>query len=185
MSHRQRGPWQQVDSREVYDNPWIQVTHDAVITPSGQPGIYGVVHFKNRAVGIVPLDRHGNVWLVRQFRYTLNAYSLEIPEGGSPLCESLLTTAQRELQEETGLTAQEWHHLLDLHTSNSVTDESGALFLARQLTEGPNALEHTEDIEVITLPLDEAIARIFRGDITDSLSVMGLLAAKHWLANHA
>lgn len=184
MPTHQFGPWQQLDSREVYDNPWIRVTHDTVIAPSGQPGIYGVVHFKNRAVGIVPIDAQGNVWLVRQFRYTLNAYSLEIPEGGSPLGESLLTTAQRELQEETGLIAADWQHLLDLHTSNSVTDESGALFLARHLTEGISAPEHTEDIEVVVLPLSIAIARIFQGDITDSLSVMGLLAAQHWLTTH-
>lgn len=184
MAHSERGPWRQLDSTLVYENPWIRVTHDAVITPAGTAGIYGVVHFRNRAVGVVPLDTDHNVYLVRQFRYTLNAYSLEIPEGGSPLGESLLETARRELQEETGLRAFHWEHLLDLHTSNSVTDESGAIYLACQLEQGEANLEATEDIEVLRVPLQQAIEWIFEGVITDSLSVMGLLAAHYRLTKH-
>ena len=175
---RQRGSWQQLDQQTVYDNPWIRVTHENVLTPAGTAGIYGVVHFKSRAVGVVPLDASGNVWLVKQFRYTLNQYSIEIPEGGSPPEEDMLATAKRELQEETGLTAGEWSHLLDIHTSNSVTDESGAIYLARDLTRGEMALETTEDIEVLCVPLAEAIEWIFAGKITDSLTVMGLLAVR-------
>lgn len=178
---RARGSWQQLDQQTVYDNPWITVTHENVLTPAGTQGIYGVVHFKSRAVGVVPLDEGGNVWLVKQFRYPLNQYSIEIPEGGSPPEEDMLLTAQRELQEETGLVAAEWQHLLDLHTSNSVTDESGAIFLARGLTRGEMALEATEDIEVLCVPLAEAIDWIFTGKITDSLTVMGLLAAERRL----
>lgn len=180
---RFRGPWQQLDQQTVYDNPWITVTHENVLTPAGTRGIYGVVHFKSRAVGVVPLDTNNNVWLVKQFRYTLNQYSIEIPEGGSPPEEDMLVTAQRELKEETGLVAREWSHLLDLHTSNSVTDESGAIFLARGLTRGEMALEATEDIEVLCVSLAEAIDWIFAGKITDSLTVMGLLAVeRQWRA---
>lgn len=178
--HR-RGPWRQLDTTTVYDNPWITVTHENVLTPAGTQGIYGMVHFKSRAVGVVPLDERGNVWLVKQFRYTLNQYSIEIPEGGSPPSEEMLLTAQRELQEETGLVAAEWQHLLDLHTSNSVTDESGAIFLARDLTRGEMTPEATEDIEVLCVPLTEAIDWIFTGKITDSLTVMGLLAAERMM----
>ncbi len=178
---RRRGPWRQLDQQLVYENPWIRVTHENVLTPAGTRGIYGVVHFNSRAVGVVPIDAVGCVWLVRQFRYTINQYSIEIPEGGSPFDEDMLETAQRELREETGLTAAEWTHLLDLHTSNSVTDESGAIFLARGLTQGEMAPEATEDIEVLRFSLEEAIAAIFRGEITDSLTVMGLLAAERYL----
>jgi 8-oxo-dGTP pyrophosphatase MutT (NUDIX family) len=178
---RRRGPWRQLDQQLVYENPWIRVTHENVLTPAGTRGIYGVVHFNSRAVGVVPIDAEGCVWLVRQFRYTINQYSIEIPEGGSPFEEDMLETAQRELREETGLTAAEWTHLLDLHTSNSVTDESGAIFLARGLTQGEMAPEATEDIEVLRFSLEEAIAAIFRGEITDSLTVMGLLAAERYL----
>ncbi|MBK8287268.1 MAG: NUDIX hydrolase [Cellvibrionales bacterium] len=174
----QRGSWQQLDQQLVYENPWISVTHENVLTPAGTAGIYGVVHFKSRAVGVVPLDDEGHVWLVKQFRYTLNQYSIEIPEGGSPLAEDMLETARRELREETGLTANEWTHLLDLHTSNSVTDENGVIYLARGLQRGETDFEATEDIEVLRVPLSEAIDWIFAGKITDSLSIMGLLATE-------
>jgi 8-oxo-dGTP pyrophosphatase MutT (NUDIX family) len=174
----QRGSWQQLDQQLVYENPWISVTHENVLTPAGTAGIYGVVHFKSRAVGVVPLDDEGHVWLVKQFRYTLNQYSIEIPEGGSPLAEDMLETARRELREETGLTAAHWTHLLDLHTSNSVTDENGVIYLARGLQRGETDFEATEDIEVLRVPLSEAIDWIFAGKITDSLSIMGLLATE-------
>jgi 8-oxo-dGTP pyrophosphatase MutT (NUDIX family) len=177
-----RGSWQQLDKKLVYENPWISITHENVLTPAGTAGIYGVVHFKSRAVGVVPLDDDDCVWLVRQFRYPLNQYSIEIPEGGSPFTEEMLETAKRELREETGLTAHDWTRLLDLHTSNSVTDESGAIFLARGLVEGAMELETTEDIEVLRVPLTEAIGWIFTGKITDSLTIMGLLAAERLLA---
>lgn len=178
---KQRGPWRQLDQQLVYQNPWISVTHENVLTPAGTAGIYGVVHFKSHAVGVVPVDDEGRVWLVKQFRYTLNQYSIEIPEGGSPLADDMLETAKRELREETGLTASEWTHLLDLHTSNSVTDESGVIYLAQGLVEGDTEHEATEDIEVLRVPLAEAVDWIFAGKITDSLSIMGLLAAERRL----
>ena len=177
-SEKQRGSWRQLDQKMVYENPWISVTHENVLTPAGTAGIYGVVHFKSHAVGVVPLDDDGCVWLVKQFRYPLNQYSIEIPEGGSLLGDDMLQAAKRELREETGLTASMWTHLLDLHTSNSVTDESGLVYLAQGLTKGEMDLEVTEDIEVLRVPLTEAIDWIFAGKITDSLTIMGLLAVE-------
>lgn len=169
-------PWTTLSSRTVYSNKWIELTENEVINPSGGKGIYGKVHFKNKAIGIVPVDRHNNTWLVGQFRYTLNAYSWEIPEGGGPLDESPLASAQRELEEETGLRADQWTELMRIHTSNSVTDEEGIIYLAEQLTEGPNRPEETEgDLVVKKLPLAEAIAMVMRGEITDSMSVAALL----------
>ena len=98
-------PWKTLSSRLVYENPWIRVREDQVLRPDGQPGIYGVVEFKNRAVGVLPVEDDGSVWLVGQYRYPLSLYSWEIPEGGSPASESTEETALRELREETGLTA--------------------------------------------------------------------------------
>ena len=106
--NEERNPWQILDSEVKYENNWIQVVHQKVINPSGGEGIYGTVNFKNIAVGVVPIDQDGNIWLVGQYRFPLNEYSWEIPEGGCPKGEEVLDTAKRELKEETGLIAQEW-----------------------------------------------------------------------------
>lgn len=167
--------WVTRNTRSVYDNPWITVSHQQVTTPAGTEGIYGVVHFKNIAVGIVPLDQDNNTWLVKQHRYPLGQDSWEIPEGGSPETESTLETAKRELEEEVGLRADQWTEFLTLHPSNSVTDEKAVVFLARQLSPGKQWLEDSEDIEVLKLPLREAINMVMDGRITDAISVAALL----------
>lgn len=169
-------PWTTLSTREVYGNKWIQLTEHEVLNPSGGKGIYGKVHFKNKAIGIIPVDRDGNTWLVGQHRYTLNEYSWEIPEGGGPLEADVLESAKRELKEETGLTANQWQLIMHIHTSNSVTDEEGFIFLAEELTEGVAHPEETEgDLKVRRLPLQKAIDMVMNGEITDSMSVAGLL----------
>jgi 8-oxo-dGTP pyrophosphatase MutT (NUDIX family) len=176
MDETQRiGPWVRQKSRRIYDNPWIQVQQDEVLTPAGTEGIYGLVHFKNLAVGIIPLDENHNTWLVGQHRYALQEYSWEIPMGGCPLGTDPLQTAKRELQEETGLSAQNWRQLLRVHTSNSVTDETGYIYLAGGLVQGEAAPEETEDITVKKLPFQEALAMVLDGRISDCMSVAGLL----------
>jgi 8-oxo-dGTP pyrophosphatase MutT (NUDIX family) len=174
-------PWQTHTNEVRYSNPWIEVTHRQVTNPSGGAGIYGVVHFRNVAIGVVPIDAEGYTWLVGQYRYTLEQYHWEIPEGGCPLGTDLLATAQRELLEETGLKAEEWIPLLETHLSNSVTDEYGACFVARQLTQGEAEPEPTELLQVRRLPLSEAVEMVMRGAITDSLSVMALLKVNEWM----
>lgn len=170
------GPWRRKSAREVYDNPWVRLTHEEVITPAGTDGIYGVIHFKSRAIGIIPVDELGFTWLVRQFRYTLNQPLWEIPMGGGKLQEDPLAAAQRELAEETGLRAASWREVMRLHVSKSVTDEEGVVYLATGLTAGECALEHSEaDLEVLRLPLREAIDWVMEGKITDVISCAGLL----------
>jgi 8-oxo-dGTP pyrophosphatase MutT (NUDIX family) len=169
-------PWKTLSTEEKYDNRWITVTEHAVINPAGGQGIYGKVHFKNKAIGIVAVDDEHNTWLVGQHRYTLNEWSWEIPEGGGPLAVDVLDSAKRELKEETGLTAKRWQLLTRFHTSNSVTDEEGFIFLAEELTQGSSALEETEaDLKVRKLPLKDALAMVLKSEITDSLSVAGIL----------
>jgi len=170
--------WQTLSSEQQYDNRWITVTEYQVINPAGKPGIYGKVHYKNKAIGIVPLDQHGNTWLVGQHRYTLNEWSWEIPEGGGPLHIDVLTSAKRELKEETGIEANTWQLLMRFHTSNSVTDEEGFIFLATDLQFGDNQLEESEaDLQVMKLPFTEAFKMVMEGKITDSMSVAGILKA--------
>ena len=169
------GGWKTKSSSLAYENPWIKVSHEQVTTPKGTDGIYGVVHFKNIAIGVVPIDEEGNTWLVKQSRYTLNQYTWEIPEGGCPHGEEPANAARRELEEEVGLKAAEITELMRMHLSNSVTDELAIIFVAKGLSAGQQALESTEDIEYKKLPLQEAVAMVLSGEITDSISVAALL----------
>lgn len=171
----EKNPWTTLSEEEKYSNPWIRVTECQVLTPNGNPGIYGVVHFKNSAVGVIPIDQEGNTYLVGQYRYTLNAYSWEIPEGGCPEGESLLDCAQRELLEETGLQAKNWQEILEMNTSNSVTDEVAYTFLATQLTEGEAMPEDTEELAVWKMPLQDAFKMAMNGEIKDAFSLVSLL----------
>lgn len=177
MNAEHTNSWTTLSSQEKYDNTWIRVTEFQVINPSGKPGIYGKVHFKNKAIGIVALDDTNHTWLVGQFRYPLNEWSWEIPEGGGPLDQDSLAAAQRELAEETGLTAKRWTEIQRVHLSNSVTDEEGFIFLAEDISQGVSAPEETEaGMKVWRLPFTDALAMVLDGRITDSLSVIGLLA---------
>ncbi|MGB0523621.1 MAG: NUDIX domain-containing protein [Flammeovirgaceae bacterium] len=176
-----KNPWKTLSSKEVYTNAWISVREDQVTNPNGNPGIYGVVSFKNLAIGIVPLDEEGYTWLVGQYRYSLDLYSWEIPMGGGPIDIPPVESAKRELQEETGLTANQWSELLQIHTSNSVTDEFGIVFLAKGLTEGPTDFEDTEDIQVKKLRLEDAVQMVMSGEITDAISMAALLKTARML----
>ncbi|UOQ52846.1 NUDIX domain-containing protein [Hymenobacter cellulosivorans] len=171
-------PWQILSSELTYQNPWIRVREDQVINPKGGRGIYGVVSMKNKALGIVPVDAEGNTWLVGQYRYPLNEYSWEIPMGGGPVELDILESAQRELKEETGFTARRWTKIARLHTSNSVTDEEGFVYLAEDLEAGEVEPEETEELRLWKLPLSEAVAMVMDDRITDAISVAGLLKAE-------
>lgn len=172
-------PWQPQSSKVIYDNPWFCLHEDRVINPGGGISHYGKIDFKNIAIGIIPLDADNNTWLVGQYRYVPDCYSWEIPMGGGPLNIDPLDSAKRELREETGLTATHWQELMQLHTSNSVTNERGLVYIARDLTEGETEFEETEDIKIEKLPLTEAIERVLSGEITDAVSVAGLLKLSH------
>ena len=166
--------WKRLRSRTVFENDWMEVREDHVINPGGGENRYGHVHFKNRAVAIVPLDAEYNTWLVGQERYTLNAWSWEVPMGGAPLSEEPLAAAKRELREETGLSAGRWTEIMRLHPSNSITDEIGYVYLAEDLSEGETAFEESEALEVRKLPLETAVQMARDGEITDAISVAAL-----------
>ena len=178
-------PWKTLNKKVVYDNPWIEVSHRDVINPSGNPGIYGKVHYKNLAVGVIPLDEDLNTWIVGQYRYTLDEYSWEIPEGGGKLEEDPIDAAKRELLEETGIQAAKWDKILDVHLSNSVSDEAGVVYVARDLTYGEADPEETEDLQIRKLPFSEVVEMAMNNKITDALAVTAIFKLKILLDNDA
>lgn len=172
MSHE--NPWITHSTKEIYSNPWIALTEHDVTNPGGGKSLYGKVHFKAFAIGIIPLDEDQNTWLVGQYRYPLNEYSWEIPMGGGPLDIPKLDSAKRELKEETGLSANKWTELCKIHLSNSVSDEVGYAYLAEGLTQGETEFEETEKLDIKKLPFKEALKMCEEGEITDSLSVAAI-----------
>lgn len=177
MEKKWIGNWKRKSRKEIYNNNWITIFHDEVVNPTGGDGIYGVVHFKNLAIGIIPIDENGYTWLVGQHRYPQNKYSWEIPEGGGPLEIDPLESAKRELKEEVGLVAKSWREVIRMDLSNSVSDELAIIYLATELTLGESQPEETEVLTIKHLPFTEAYEMVLRGEITDSMSVAGILRA--------
>ena len=173
----EKNPWQILSEKNIYDNSWINVTEYDVINPNGGQGIYGKVHFKNIAIGIVPLDENYNTYLVGQYRFTIDKYSWEIPEGGC-IDESPLDAAKRELLEETGLQADNWQQIIEMYLSNSVTDEHCFVYAAKGLSQHTAMPESTEKLHVKKLSLNEAYNMILQNAITDAISVAAILKIK-------
>ena len=169
-----KNPWTVLSQRLVYENEWIRVDHHEVLDPSGGPGIYGTVHFKRQATGVVPIDEKGNVVLVGQYRFPLRAYSWEIPEGGGEHSLPAIESAQRELREECGLAARHWQEIVRMDLSNSVTDERSTVFLAWDLFAAHGRPEATERLQTARTPFWSAIDRAKRGEIRDAISVAAL-----------
>jgi 8-oxo-dGTP pyrophosphatase MutT (NUDIX family) len=171
------GPWTRRTRRVAYENAWITIWHDEVTRPDGEPGVYGVVHFANLAVGVLALDDAGRVPLVGQHRYALDRYSWEIPEGGVPVGESALDGARRELREETGVEAEHWIELCRADLSNSVSDEEAVLYLATGLSHGEADPDGTESLAVHWVPFDEVLAMALDGRITDAMTILAVQRA--------
>lgn len=173
-----RGPWTTLSERPVYASPWIEVSHHEVLDPSGSPGQYGVIHFRNLAIGIVPLDDQFNTWIVGQHRYPIDTYSWEIPEGGGKRDIPPLESAKRELREEVGIEADHWHELLRMDLSNSASDEHAIIYLARGLRFHAPEPDPNEELTQRKLPFDELYGMVVRGEVTDSLTVAAVMKVR-------
>jgi ADP-ribose pyrophosphatase len=175
--------WKTLSSELVYESAWIAVNKHQTINPAGNPAVYSVVNFKNLAIGILPLSDDGYTWLVGQWRYPLNAYSWEIPEGGGPLGEAPIETAVRELKEETGIVAKKIEEIMQLHLSNSATNEHAFIFLATDLTFEEAEPEESEDLQVKKIHINEAFEMVMKGEITDGISVAAIFKVKYLIDN--
>lgn len=178
MHHPKENPWKITSQKEIYDNPWINITEYQVINPSGNPGIYGKVHYKNLAIGVIPLDDDMNTYLVGQYRFVLDEYSWEIPEGGGALDTGPLESAKRELLEETGLKAREWIEIQRMHLSNSVNDELSIIYLAKGLEQFDAEPEDTEQLMVHKLPFEEVYRMVCDGKIADAMTIAAVLKVR-------
>ena len=175
---KKRGPWTSVKEEVRYETPWISVTHHDIIDPSGREGIYGTVHFKNLAIGVVPLDEDLNTWIVGQYRYPIEAYSWEIPEGGGRRDIPPIESAKRELREEAGIEADHWQEILRMDLSNSASDEHAILYVAQGLTFHRPQPDHDEELELKKLPFEELYGMVVRGEVLDSLTIAAVLKVK-------
>jgi len=184
MHNPDENPWKIISEKIIYDNPWINLMEYRVTNPSGNPGIYGKVHYKNIAIGVLPLDDELNTYLVGQFRFVLGQYSWEMPEGGGALDTNPLDSAKRELSEETGLKAQNWTELQRLHLSNSVSDELSIIYLARGLQQFEAEPEDTEQLIVHKLPFEQVYQMVCNGEITDSMTVAAVLKVRLLIAEN-
>jgi len=167
-------PWKTLSSSQIYTNHWFSVREDRVIAPDGRSDIYHVVSAGRLAVGIVPLWEDGSITLVGQYRYPVQEYSWEIPEGGGDVDSEPLESAKRELREETGLLADTWQYLGRVHTSNCFVDEVCHLFVATHLRQGPADPSPEEVLQVQRLPFQEAVTMVRDGSITDAISIAAI-----------
>ena len=172
---KKRGPWRTISKEKRYETDWIWVEHHEVIDPKGHNGIYGVIHFKNIAVGMLPLDEQGNTWIVGQYRYPIEAYSWEMPEGGGKRDVPTIESAKRELKEETGIIAKKWTKILEMDLSNSASDEQAVIYLAQDLEFSDAEPDHTEDLEVKKIHFSKLLAMVLNGEVRDSLTVATVL----------
>jgi 8-oxo-dGTP pyrophosphatase MutT (NUDIX family) len=183
MEKEETNPWVTLNSNTVYENNWIAIDHREVINPNGGNGIYGVVRFKNIAIGILPIDEEGFTWIVKQFRYPLGHYTWEIPEGGGPIHQDSLDSAKRELSEEIGAQANKWELIQEMELSNSATNEVSMIYLATELSFHQNHPDETEQLEIKKIHFSVLVDKVLSGTIKDSLSVAAVLKALHLIKN--
>lgn len=174
----EENPWITNSSEMVYESPWISVTKHDVLNPASKPATYSVVHFKGLAIGVLALDNELNTWLVGQWRYPVNEYSWEIPEGGGALDVEPVESAKRELKEETGIIAKNYQEIMRMHLSNSATDELAIVYIATGLSFENAEPEESEVLQLKKIPFNEAYEWVMNGKITDAITVASILKTK-------
>ncbi len=177
MSNPPIKAWKCISRQIVYQNPWITVYEDQVQLPNGHTTPYGVVTPTTNFVGIVPFLNPETVILVRQYRYVLGETTWEIPSGGMEKNEQPEAAAQRELREEVGYRADRFQLLSIMHSNKSIMEDRGYIFLAQGLTPSKAVPDETEEIEVISVPFEKALDMVKNYEITDCVSIIGLLLA--------
>ena len=175
MAKESDNPWKKLGSEVVYKNKWYSLRRDKVIRPDGKPGEYNVIEALDGAF-IIAFDEDENIQLIKKYRYTTDIYSLEVPAGGIEANEEPLDAAKRELQEELGMTAQDWRFIGKFQAENAYINNFAHVFIARNLSE---AGKHDRVAEGINKTEKISMQRVLRmvkdGEITDSQSMSALM----------
>lgn len=169
-------PWRTMDAREVYRNQWLRLTEYAVRRPDGANGIYGVVDPGDNAT-ILALDDDENLYLVGEFRYTIQRYNWKLPSGRVDEGEEPLTAAQRELREEAGIVADSWQSLGHYYLSDGVSTQACFVYLARALHVGEAEPEGTEHFTLRKLSLAQALDASLSNELDDAPTALGIWRA--------
>jgi 8-oxo-dGTP pyrophosphatase MutT (NUDIX family) len=164
---------QTIDTRQVYENPWMRVREDKIRRQDGSHGVYGVVDKPDYAL-IIPLEGE-RLHMVEQFRYPLGLRRWEFPQGTAPgmaETDDPFALAARELREETGLRAGHMAELGLLDVAPGISSQRGYVYLATDLTEGQHDREHEEqDMRTAWIERAEFELMIQRREVTDSQSI--------------
>lgn len=173
-----------ISSETIASGGMLTIKRDQVRLPNGhQSQREYVVH--PGAVVIVPLLPNGRIIFERQFRYPLHQVFIELPAGKIDAGEDILVTGQRELQEETGYTAEQWVKLGLVHPCIGYSNEVIHIYLAQQLTVGQHQRDDDEALEVFELSMAECMQMIVAGEITDGKTIVAMLLAEKYLAQHS
>lgn len=165
-----------LETKEIYRDGWTRLRRDVVRYSNGVEAVFAVVERKGGA-SVLPITEDGRVVLVREYKYPLDAYSLEIVSGGIEEGEDPLATAQRELAEEVGLTATTWTSLGFVHALSTAIRAPVHLFLARGLTSCATKPDDTEFLERVEMTLAEALRLVETGGITNAAACVTILRA--------
>jgi ADP-ribose pyrophosphatase len=170
-----------VEQKRVFDGKIIHVDHWQVKMPDGRMALREVARHIG-ASAVVPVDEEGKVTLVYQYRAAVGKVMLEIPAGKLDYAgEDRLEAAKRELQEETGLTAEKWTHLTDFISTPGFCDEKISIYLAQGLSQGESRPDDDEFLYLCRMPLTQAVEKVMQGEIRDGKTTTALLMAARTL----
>lgn len=181
---KKHGHWTITASNLQYRNPWIELTEDKVVGPSGKRGVFGTLTVKS-GVSVLALDEKGFVYLTREFHYAVGKVTIETAVGGIEKGEKPLEAAKRELKEELGITATKWNDLGYVQPLTTLVRCPMHLFLARKLSFGKAHNDADEIIKPLKVKFEKAVKMAMQGEIFAAAPVANILKAKLFLAGLA
>lgn len=170
--------WKLKSRKTIYQNPWIAVSEDDVIRPDGNEGKHALIEMK-AGVTVLPIDSEGNVYLIKEFKYAVSRETLEAVSGGIDQGEEKLDGAKRELKEELGAEAEEWIDIGVVDPFTTVISSPNYIYIAKGLRFSNHNREGTETIDVVKMPLKNALKKVGY-QITHAASCIAILKARDY-----